>query len=283
MNRNTLGTLYIVATPIGNMQDITFRAIEVLKTVDCIVAEDTRHSHALLQNYGIQTPTSALHEHNEKDRAEALLKKLEAGESIALISDAGTPLISDPGYHLVKIVREFGARVVPIPGACAAIAALSAAGLPTDRFIFEGFLPAKSAARKHRFEQVKQESRTLVFYEAPHRIQEFLQDALDVFGNARTAVIARELTKLFETITSGTLDELAQFVQQDKNQQKGEMVVLIDGLREVSADLHNECDRLLGILLESLSLKQSVELVTKITGLKKNTVYNAALKLKPNE
>jgi 16S rRNA (cytidine1402-2'-O)-methyltransferase len=280
MNINSSGILYIVATPIGNLNDISLRALEILKSVDCILAEDTRHSHTLLQNYSISTKAMALHEHNERERALQLLQRLQKGESIALISDAGTPLISDPGYHLVREARNAGIRVVPIPGACAAIAALSAAGLPTDRFAFEGFLPAKSAARTQRLQSLQKESRTLVFYEAPHRFLDLLIDLRDIFGPEREAVIARELTKLFETIKGGTLAEICEWVSSDANQQKGEIVVMVEGAREVTDAENAEAERLLTILLAELPLKQAVDLAAKITGQKKNAVYQAALAMK---
>jgi 16S rRNA (cytidine1402-2'-O)-methyltransferase len=280
MNRNSEGILYIVATPIGNLQDMSLRAIEVLKAVDCIVAEDTRHSQPLLQHFSIDTPTLALHDHNERDRTDQLLKRLQKGESIALISDAGTPLISDPGYYLVRETRLANIRVIPVPGACAAIAALSAAGLATDRFIFEGFLPAKAAARDSRLTELCEEPRTIIFYEAPHRIIDLLTSLQQIFGADRQAVIAREITKLFETIKSGTLAELVAFVTADSNQQRGEIVVVVDGLKEVSDANMQNMQRILTILLVDLPLKQAVELTGKITGHKKNDVYDVALAIK---
>ena len=280
MNINSLGILYIVATPIGNLQDMTLRAIEVLKTVNCIVAEDTRHSQPLLQHYAIKTPMLALHEHNERERTLKLLERLQQGESIALISDAGTPLISDPGYYLVREARVAGVKVVPLPGACAAIAALSVAGLPTDRFIFEGFLPAKAGARLQRLENLRNESRTLIFYEAPHRILDLLQALLQVMGPDRQVVLARELTKLFETIKSDTLAQLIPWVEADSNQQRGEFVVMVEGLQAATTETEQEALRILGILLASLPLKQAVTLASEITGQKKNDIYEIALQLK---
>jgi 16S rRNA (cytidine1402-2'-O)-methyltransferase len=280
MNINSLGILYVVATPIGNMQDITLRAIEVLKTVNCIVAEDTRHSQPLLQQYAIKTKVIALHEHNERERTSKLLERLQAGESIALISDAGTPLISDPGYYLVREARAVGIKVVPLPGACAAIAALSVAGLPTDRFIFEGFLSAKSGARLQRLGRLRNESRTMVFYEAPHRILDLLQALQQVFGEDRQVVLARELTKMFETIKSDVLNKLIPWVEADSNQQRGEFVVIVGGLQEASSETEQEAQRILGVLLAALPLKQAVDLASKITGQKKNDVYQAALQMK---
>ncbi|MFZ4126328.1 MAG: 16S rRNA (cytidine(1402)-2'-O)-methyltransferase, partial [Rickettsiales bacterium] len=216
---HSFGILYVVATPIGNLQDMTVRAVSILKTVDKIAAEDTRHSTHLLATYGISTPLISLHEHNEMARATELIAHLKAGQSIALISDAGTPLISDPGYVLVKHVRAEGIRVEPIPGACAAIAALSVSGLPTDRFIFEGFLSSKVASRKAHLERLTLEPRTLVFYEAPHRILESIKAMQAAWGGAREIVIARELTKLFETVYAGTIDQVIDWMKQDKNQQ----------------------------------------------------------------
>jgi 16S rRNA (cytidine1402-2'-O)-methyltransferase len=280
MNRNSFGILYIVATPIGNLQDITLRAIEVLKAVNLIVAEDTRHSQSLLAAFSISTKAIALHEHNERDRVAKVLEHLKLGESIALISDAGTPLISDPGYYLVREARAAGIQVVPVPGACAAIAALSASGLPTDRFTFEGFLPAKSGARQQRLEALLNESRTLIFYEAPHRILDLLEDMQKIWGEARHVVLARELTKRFETILSGSLREVLLLVQADANQQRGEMVVIAEGAQAISAEIQVEMEKTLAVLLEELPLKQAVDLTVKITGQKKNDIYEAALRLK---
>ena len=282
MNTNNLGTLYIVATPIGNLQDMTLRAIETLKSVDCIAAEDTRHSSSLLRQFAISTPIIALHEHNERERASHLLAKLLQGQSIALISDAGTPLISDPGFFLVRAVREAGVRIVPIPGACAAVAALSVAGLPTDRFVFEGFLPAKTKARLDRLQNLVAETRTLIFYESPHRILECLEAMLEVFGSARQVVIARELTKTFETLRAGSLVDLVEWTKSDANQQRGEFVVLVEGNEEkVNADLLC-AEKIVSILLAELPVKQAVDLAVKITGEKKNFLYDLALKIKNN-
>ncbi len=281
MNINHSGTLYIVATPIGNLQDMGLRAVEILKTVDCIAAEDTRHSLPLLKHFSINTPAISLHEHNERERGVKLLERLQQGESIALISDAGTPLISDPGYFLVREAKELGIRVVPIPGPSAVIAALSASGLATDRFVFEGFLPAKTKLRIERLEALRAEPRTMIFYEAPHRILELLEDMQKVFGQTRRAVIARELTKMFETIQSGILSELTAWVNADANQQRGEIVVLVEGEKElVSEGKKMAGHHILTILLEELPLKQAVELAAKITGERKNTLYQQALTLK---
>jgi 16S rRNA (cytidine1402-2'-O)-methyltransferase len=280
MNINSLGILYVVATPIGNLNDITHRAVDILKTVNCIVAEDTRHSQPLLQQYGVKTKVVAFHEHNERERTAKLLERLQQGESIALISDAGTPLISDPGYYLVREAQAAGIKVVPLPGACAAIAALSVAGLPTDKFIFEGFLPAKAGPRLQRLEKLRHESRTMIFYEAPHRIVDLLQAMQQIFGNERQVVLAREITKLFETIKSEALEKLIPWVLADSNQQRGEFVVIVAGLQVISEESEQEMQRVLQILLEALPLKQAVELASKISGQKKNEIYDLALRLK---
>ncbi len=280
MNINSFGVLYVVATPIGNLQDISFRAVNVLKTVDHIVAEDTRHSQFLLQHYSIGTPVMALHEHNERERTENLLKRIQTGKSIALISDAGTPLISDPGYFLVREARSMGIKVVPLPGPCAAIAALSVSGLATDRFLFEGFLPAKTTGRVQRLDALQKESRTVVFYEAPHRIVDLLEDMQTVFGAERQVVIARELTKVYETVRAGALSDILAWVKSDANQQRGELVVMVEGQKEATAESQQDFSKMLSVLLESLPLKQAVELTVKITGQKKNIIYDEALKIK---
>lgn len=281
MNTHNLGTLYIVATPIGNLQDISLRAVEVLQEVDCIAAEDTRHSLPLLRQFAIPTKSISLHDHNERERADELLRRLQQGESIALISDAGTPLISDPGYFLVHEARQLGIKVVPIPGACAAIAALSASGLPTDKFVFEGFLPVKSRARQERLQHLVREARTMIFYESPRRVLEMLQDVQTIMGADRNVVLARELTKVFETIQTGPVAELIAWIEQDSNQERGEMVVLIEGAKETSSDEKSVAtDHVLSILLASLPLKQAVELTAKITGNKKNEIYDRALQMK---
>lgn len=274
----TAGTLHIVATPIGNLQDISPRALEVLRSVSLIAAEDTRHSARLLQHFGIQTPTTACHDHNERDKSERLVQRMLEGESMALISDAGTPLVSDPGYHLVRQARAAGVRVSPIPGACALIAALSAAGLPSDRFAFEGFLPAKAHGRRQRIEALAGESRTWMLYEAPHRLLECLEDMLDLLGGDRQVVLARELTKTFETIKGAPLNELVEWVRGDSDQQRGECVLLVEGApqRDEQA-LNPEVERILDVLLEELPVKQAAALAAKITGEKKNKLYQIAL------
>lgn len=275
------GSLYVVATPIGNLADISARAIEVLGAVDRIVAEDTRHSRKLLQHYALQTPTMALHEHNERELAPQLVQQLVEGRTLAMISDAGTPLISDPGFNLVRLARAAGVPVVPVPGPSALICALSASGLPTDRFVFEGFLPARRIARKHRLEQLCRESRTLVFYESSHRIVESLRDMQALFGDQRQAVVARELTKQFETIKGDSLAALVHWMTADSNQQKGEFVVLVQGLEQAECnDVTPEAEQLLQELLEELPIKKAAKLAARITGLNKRALYDRALQLK---
>ncbi len=276
--------LYVVATPIGNLGDFSARAIEVLEKVDLIAVEDTRHSGRLLQHFAIHTPMQAVHEHNERQLADSVLQKIEDGQTIALISDAGTPLLSDPGYHLVRKAREKGIRVIPIPGACALIAALSAAGLATDRFRFEGFLAAKRGARQQQLEKLQQETVTLVFYESPHRIEDCLADMQQVLGAERQVVMARELTKTFETIHGGTLAELSQWVAGDTNQRKGEIVLLLEGAPALDVeDLNPEVERMLKILLQELPLKQASALVAEISGVRKKKLYTRGLELKQTD
>jgi 16S rRNA (cytidine1402-2'-O)-methyltransferase len=274
------GRLYIVATPIGHLGDITLRAIEILREVDRIAAEDTRHSLGLLKHLGIEKPLVALHEHNEREQAEKLLAWVREGHTLALISDAGTPLISDPGYHLVQSAHQLGIQVVPIPGSCSIIAALSAGGLPTDRFVFEGFLSAKATARRKQLEKLATETRTLIFFEAPHRILDTLEAMQACFGEQRLAVVARELTKTFETIRRGTLSELEVWMKSDPMQQRGEFVVLVAGqMREPIKDaISPESHQVLKILLSELSVKQAATLAAKITGIKKGLLYEMALK-----
>ena len=276
---STMGTLYVVATPIGNLDDITARALRVLREVSLIAAEDTRHSARLMQHFGIGTPLAACHEHNEREQGSHFITRLLSGADVALISDAGTPLISDPGYHLVRNARAAGIRVVPVPGPSALITALSAAGLPSDRFIFEGFLPAKTAGRRARLEQVKEEPRTLIFYEAPHRILECLEDMQLVFGGERPALLARELTKTFETLKGLPLVDLAAWVAADSNQQRGECVVLVAGWQAPEGEdaLSVEALRVLDLLLQDLPLKRAAALAAEITGVRKNLLYQAAL------
>ncbi|MGL6055845.1 MAG: 16S rRNA (cytidine(1402)-2'-O)-methyltransferase [Vibrio metschnikovii] len=271
-------TLSIVPTPIGNLGDITQRALDVLAQVDVIAAEDTRHTGKLLAHFNIQTKTFALHDHNEQHKAQALVDKLLSGQSIALVSDAGTPLISDPGYHLVNQCRQAGVKVVPLPGACAVITALSASGLPSDRFSFEGFLPAKSKGRKDKFLEIAKVERTCIFYESPHRINESLQDMLEILGPDRQVVLARELTKTFETIQGLPLGELIEWINQDENRKRGEMVLLIHGVRETSNQaLPEEALRSLAILSKELPLKKAAALAAEIYNVKKNALYKWGL------
>lgn len=273
------GTLYVVATPIGNLQDISPRALEILRSVQLIAAEDTRHSARLLQHFGVTTATTACHDHNERDKSIRLVERMLAGEDMALISDAGTPLISDPGYHLVRQAREAGVRVCPIPGACALIAALSAAGLPSDRFAFEGFLPAKAHGRRQRLQALALEPRTWMLYEAPHRLLECLEDMLDILGPTRQVVLARELTKTFETIKGAPIAELVEWVRADSDQQRGECVLVVEALpaRDESEGLDPQAQRVLDILLSELPVKQAAALAAQITGEKKNRLYQLAL------
>jgi 16S rRNA (cytidine1402-2'-O)-methyltransferase len=272
------GTLYVVATPIGNLGDMVPRAVETLQTVALIAAEDTRHSSRLLAHFDIKTPCVAYHDHSDEQRTAQLIARIQAGESIALISDAGTPLVSDPGYRLVRSARQAGITVVPVPGACAMIAALSAAGLPSDRFAFEGFLPAKQVARCTHLQSLVADPRTLIFYEAPHRILETLQDMVQVFGPEREVVMARELTKTFETIKGDKVAELAAWVAADSNQQRGEIVLLVHGAPKPEGDaITPEQIHIMNVLLEELPVKQAASLGAKLTGLKKNFLYDWAL------
>jgi 16S rRNA (cytidine1402-2'-O)-methyltransferase len=278
------GTLYIVATPIGNLDDMSRRACRVLEDVNLVAAEDTRHSAKLLQHYGIRTRLLSLHEHNESERVPKLLARLAAGEDVALISDAGTPLISDPGYQLVRRAREEGFTVAAVPGPSALVAALSISGLPSDRFVFEGFLPAKSAARRRRLEALAQESRTLVFYESSHRILDSLGDMVAIFGATRAGVVARELTKQFETTRADSLAGLRDWVAADANQQKGEFVVLVHGFEaEMGTGPDPASVRMLEILATELPLKQAAALAARITGAKKNDLYQYGLSIRQSE
>lgn len=271
--------LYIVPTPIGNLGDITQRSLDILNQVDLIAAEDTRHSGRLLSHFGISTKTYALHDHNEQQKAQVLVEKVLAGESIALVSDAGTPLISDPGYHLVTKCRQAGVKVVPLPGACAVITALSASGLPSDRFSFEGFLPAKSKGCKDKLLEISKAERTCIFYESPHRITSSLDDMLTVLGPDREVVLARELTKTFETIHGAPLGELINWINEDDNRKRGEMVILIHGHRENKSvdSLPDDALRALKILTQELPLKKAAALVAEIHNLKKNALYKWGL------
>ncbi|WP_426690119.1 16S rRNA (cytidine(1402)-2'-O)-methyltransferase [Rhodanobacter ginsengiterrae] len=267
------GCLWVVATPIGHREDFSARAIATLREVAVIAAEDTRHSRPLLVHHNIDTPLIALHEHNERDAVEAIVRRMQGGDSVALISDAGTPLISDPGFRLVRAARAAGIRCIPVPGACAAIAALSVAGLPSDRFVFEGFLPPKAAARRSRLQELAGDARTLIFYESSHRVAESLADMRDVFGAEREAVLARELTKLFETVLDKPLAELAAQVLADPDQQRGEHVILVAGRgEEVDAKLA-EGQRVFAILRDELPPAKAAKLAAAISGAPRKLLY----------
>ena len=275
------GKLYVVATPIGNLADISFRAVEVLKQVDLIAAEDTRHVKMLLQHYGITNKLVSLHQHNEDKASFVLLEKLREGQSIALVSDAGTPLLSDPGMPLVKMVKDAGLDVVPIPGACALIAALSAAGLPVTQFSFEGFLPRTSSARKAFFQERVTSPKTWVFYESCHRILASLQDMAEIVPLDRQIVIARELTKLHETIVKTSLGKALELVAQNDNMRKGEFVVIVDGAVADKKEhiISTEQEKLLRVLLRECSIKTAVAMAVEITGIRKKLLYQVALAL----
>lgn len=281
MNKD--GLLYVVATPIGNLADITLRALETLKSVDAIAAEDTRHTSGLLSHFGIAKKLIAVHEHNEHQSAEKLLQQLQSGENIALVTDAGTPGISDPGAVVVDLVRKAGIKVVPIPGVSAVIAALSASGITQNGFLFHGFLPASGAARRKALELLKSQAVTLVFYEAPHRIVESIMDMANVLGAERRITFARELTKTFETVYSCQLAEAAAWLEADTNQQRGEFVLLVEAAAVKDAEeISEEAIRVLKLLLADLPLKQAVKLAADITQEKKNDLYELALQLKNN-
>lgn len=267
------GTLFVVATPIGNLGDLSPRALDTLKSVAAICAEDTRHTRQLLAHYGVEKPLVALHEHNEEQLAAKIVARLLAGESLALVSDAGTPLISDPGFRLVRAARAAGVRVSPVPGACAFVAALSAAGLPSDRFVFEGFLPAKASGRRERLARLVAETRTLVFYESAHRIEEALADLTAAFGDERPAVLARELTKLFETMLGGTLAELRAKVAADANQRRGEFVLLVQGAGEDADAQIAEGRRLYAKLSEHLPPSTAAKLAAELSGAPRKALY----------
>lgn len=271
------GVLYVVATPIGNLEDLSPRAARCLREVALIAAEDTRHSGPMLRRIGVETPLLSLHEYNEERRTGALLERLAGGESIALISDAGTPLISDPGFPLVRECRRRGVRVSPIPGPSALVAALSASGMPCDRFRFEGFPPHKSMARQGLFEGLRDAPETLVFYESSHRIQETVSDMASVFGGGRLATLARELTKLHETFLQDTLEALAARLAEDADQRRGEFVVIVAGKVRDESEIPAEAAAVLAVLLEELPVRQASALASRITGVKKNLLYRLAL------
>ncbi len=276
------GVLYVVPTPIGNLEDITLRALEVLAHVDLILVEDTRHSARLLSHYAIRAPRSAFHEHNERRLVPRLVRRIAGGETMALVSDAGTPLIRDPGYELVHALRAQGIRVVPLPGANAAVCALSAAGLPAERFVFEGFAPAAAARRRRHLGTLATEPRTMIFYEAPHRIRALVDDLAVAFGPDREAVLAREISKAFEELRSATLGEHAAWLAAHADRCRGEFVVLVGGSRAPALDedaRDAEIERTLRVLLEGIPLKQAVDIAVKLTGEKKNRVYRAAVRI----
>jgi 16S rRNA (cytidine1402-2'-O)-methyltransferase len=275
----TGGALHVVATPIGNLKDLSERAREVLANADFIAAEDTRHTQQLLEAHGIRARLVSVHEHNEAERAAEVLQALAGGANVALVSDAGTPLVSDPGLRIVRAVIEAGFEVRTVPGPCAAIAALSIAGLETERFAFEGFLPAKAAARRTRLAALRGDSRTLIFYEAPHRLGESLEDLSAAFGPDRRAVIARELTKLFESVYRGTLEALAQRARQDADLQRGELVIVVAGASPAAQAQEGEIEHVLGVLLAQLSVSQAADLAAALTGTSRNSAYRLALKM----
>jgi len=274
------GTLYIVATPIGNLSDISARALSVLAQVDIIACEDTRHTQRLLSAHAIKNKTLSMHDHNERQRQEYIAQLLQEGKSIALVSDAGTPLISDPGFHLVRHCRSLNLAVSPIPGACAAISALSVAGLPTDRFSFEGFLPSKSGARQSTLLALINEPRTMVFYDAPRRAIDTIKDIVTTLGGERYVVIARELTKTFETVHSDTAANLLTWLEQDPNQLKGEMVLIIEGYKADPDEISAEVIKTLKLLLVEMKPKKACAIVAEIYCVKKNALYDIALSFK---
>jgi 16S rRNA (cytidine1402-2'-O)-methyltransferase len=281
---NQQGILYVVATPIGNLTDITLRAIETLKQVDAIAAEDTRHSAGLLNHFGISKKMIAVHEHNEQQSAQTLLQRIQAGESVALITDAGTPGISDPGAIVVDVLREHGVKVVPVPGVSAVIAALSASGITQNGFLFVGFLPASGSQRRKQLEILKEQASTLVFYEAPHRIIDCIVDLTNVLGGERRITVARELTKAFETFHRCPLGQAKQWLESDSNQQRGEFVLLVEAAPVKEAALVSEdAVRVLRLLLAELPLKQAVKLAVDITHAKKNDLYELALAFKQSD
>ncbi|MBP6103966.1 MAG: 16S rRNA (cytidine(1402)-2'-O)-methyltransferase [Gammaproteobacteria bacterium] len=283
---NKSGVLYIVATPIGNLGDISFRAVEVLGKVTRILAEDTRHSRALLNHLGLKKPLSSLHAHNERESALKVIEGLGQGLDYALVSDAGTPLISDPGGYLVPCAQDAGFKVIPIPGACSVIAALSASGITSDRFCFEGFLPVKKAALDQQLQTLVQASITTLFFEAPHRIVRTLEAMEAILGPEREIAIARELTKTFETIKRGSLGAIVQWIKSDPMQQKGEYVLMVSGLKENKATqsqkiLEVATEKLLSVLLSELSISQATRLAAKITGVNKHVLYTWAIEHVP--
>lgn len=273
------GALYVVATPMGHLGDVSERSLQTLSEVDVIAAEDTRRSVQLLRHFGIETPCVALHEHNERREAPRLVRRLQAGEAVALVSDAGTPLVSDPGYHLVRAAQDAGCRVVPIPGPSALVAGLSVSGLPADAFVFEGFLPAKPAARSRRLADLRDEPRTLVFYEAPHRVLDTLAEMVGIMGPGREAAYVRELSKVFETVRRDTLGGLLDWVGGDPDQRRGEIVIVVRGSAPAAVDTES-VTHTLKVLLQELPLKQAVAVAARLTGVARNQLYQQALSLK---
>ena len=286
MTNGAAGRLYVVATPIGNLGDLSARARAVLSECALVAAEDTRHTGVLLKHFGIQTPQLSLHDHNEQHRASDIIERLRQGASVALVSDAGTPAISDPGFDLVRAVAAAGFEIIAVPGPCAAIAALSIGALPTDRFCFEGFLPARGAARRKRLQSLATEARTLVLYEAPHRVRETLEDCAAVFGGERSAMAAREITKMHEMAYRGSLRELIERAESDPDFGRGEIVLVLAGAPERDADERGAdghggaLDHALKILLAELPLKQAARLAAQITEARDNEAYKRALHLK---
>ncbi|WP_286234543.1 16S rRNA (cytidine(1402)-2'-O)-methyltransferase [Thalassotalea sediminis] len=274
------GTLFIVATPIGNLGDISQRAIDTLRDVDIIACEDTRHTKKLLSAFSINGKTMSLHDHNERQKQEYIGEQLTAGNNVALVSDAGTPLISDPGFHLVRYCRQLGLNVSPVPGACAAIAALSVAGLPTDRFAFEGFLPSKSGARQATLQNVANETRTMVFYDAPRRAIDTVADIVTVLGEERYIVIARELTKTFETIHSAKAGEMHAWLSNDPNQLKGEMVLIIEGMTASASEITADVERALKRVLKELPPKKACAVIADLYSVNKKALYELSLSYK---
>jgi len=274
------GTLFVVATPIGNLADLAPRVRTVLENADLVLAEDTRHTGALLQHLALEKPLRSLHEHNEADRVDDVLERLRNGAQIALLCDAGTPLVSDPGYRLLSAVRANGLRATPVPGPCAAIAALSVSGLATDRFAFEGFLPQRRSARRARLEALRDEQRTLIIYEAGRRVTDSLDDMAELLGSERRATLARELTKLFEEITHGTLQSLAEHTRTEPQSTRGELVLVVEGATSRSSGSSWDAERVLRPLLDELPLKQATALAAKLTGMPRNELYRQALLLR---
>jgi len=271
------GRLFVIATPIGNLDDMTERAVKVLENVDVIAAEDTRHSKTLLQHFGIKTPMIPLHEHNEKRQVPRLIRQMEEGQSIGLISDAGTPLISDPGYRLVQAAHESGILPIPVPGPSAVAAMLSVAGLPVDHFIFEGFLPARSAARRARLQTLVTETRSLVFYESSHRIMGSLNDMCEMFGQDRQCSVGRELTKKYESLYRGSLQSVLDVLTADEQQQRGEFVVVIQGAEVQDDEAIIEAQHVMDVLCEELPMSQAAALAAKISGVRKKLLYEYGL------